>query len=105
MSKYAVVKTIKIKTNEIKTNIKIKELENFQVEEAVKHNSAKLDETLTKVDLLILISQFTKPNHANQSYLPHCYIMYSGDWIIKRGLGGKGVEDGGNLQGGDQGDG
>ena len=70
MSNYAVVKTIKIKTNEIKTNIKInleKELENFQVEEAVKHNSAKLDETLTKVDLLILISQFTKPNHANQS--------------------------------------
>ena len=61
MSNYAVVKTIKIKTNEIKTNIKInleKELENFQVEEAVKHNSAKLDETLTKVELLILISQF-----------------------------------------------
>ena len=55
------MKTIKIKTNEIKTNIKInleKELENFQVEEAVKHNSAKLDETLTKVELLILISQF-----------------------------------------------
>ena len=70
MSNYAVVKTIKIKTNEIKTNIKInleKELENFQVEEAVKHNSAKLDETLTKVDLLILISQFTKPKHINQS--------------------------------------
>ena len=70
MSNYAVVKTIKIKTNEIKTNIKInleKELENFQVEEAVKHNSAKLDETLTKVLLLILISQFTKPNHANHS--------------------------------------
>ena len=70
LSNYAVVKTIKIKTNEIKTNIKInleKELENFQVEEAVKHNSAKLDETLTKVLLLILISQFTKPNHANQS--------------------------------------
>ena len=43
-----------------------KELENFQVEEAVKHNSAKLDATLTKVDLLILISQFTKP-HVNQS--------------------------------------
>ena len=33
-----------------------KNLENVQVEEAVKHNSAKLDETLTKVDLLILIS-------------------------------------------------
>ena len=64
MSNYAVVKTIKIKTNEIKTNIKIKELENFQVEEAVKHNSAKLDETLTKVLLLILISQFTKPNQS-----------------------------------------
>ena len=31
--------------------------------------------------------------------------MYSGDWIIKRGLGGKGVEDGGNHQGGHQGDG
>ena len=58
MSNYAVVKTIKIKTNEIKTNIKInleKELENFQVEDAVKHNSAKLDETLTKVDLFNLI--------------------------------------------------
>ena len=29
------------------------------MKEAVKHNTAKLDETLTKVELLILISKFT----------------------------------------------